>query len=235
MNEQPDRRRTLHRTALRVMLGSVVASALMGSYAVLSDEFGEIEAKLLLSTLAIFGASIIVLACGVAWERRRLGVVPPLGVGLGLVGLVLLLVAIWVEPETHDDTIWRGITTEIALAVAATHASLVGLFGVGRRYRVAPAAAYALNAALTAILVYAVWWDPRWDYVFDRLVGVLCVLVVAVTIAIPLLRRLEGAARVSGAEASARFCPGCGAALDATGAGECEVCGARFQVQLTTQ
>jgi hypothetical protein len=227
-------RRTLHRGALRVMLASVAASALMGSYAVLREDFGETEGKLLLSTLSVFGTSMIVLACGVAWERGRLGVVPPLGVALGLLGLVLLLFVIWAEPDTDSEVLGRGLLTEITLALAATHASLVGIFGVGRRYALAPIGAYALNALLTATSILWIWWEPDWDDAFGRWYGTLIVLLIAVTIAIPVLRRLEGS-EVAAARAGtlARFCPHCGAELEPEGASRCAACGAAFEVRVT--
>ena len=216
------------------MLASVAASALMGSYAVLSEDFGETEGKLLLSTLSVFGTSMIVLACGVAWERRRLGVVPPAGIALGLLGLVLLLVVIWVEPDTDSDLLGRGLLTEITLALAATHASLVGIFGLTRRYAAAPIAAYTLNALLAATSILWIWLEPDWDDAFGRWYGTLIVLLIAVTIAIPVLRRLQGAAGDEQREgAVARFCPVCGAALDPPGATECGSCGARFEVRIT--
>ena len=216
------------------MLASVAASALMGSYAVLSEDFGETEGKLLLSTLSVFGTSMIVLACGVAWERRRLGVVPPAGIALGLIGLVLLLVVIWAEPDTDSDLLGRALLTEITLALAATHASLVGIFGLKRRYAVAPIAAYALNALLAATSILWLWFEPDWDDAFGRRYGTLIVLLIAVTIAIPVLRRLQGAAADEEREgAVARFCPVCGAALDPPGATECATCGARFEVRVT--
>ena len=235
MNSSTAGRRTLHRGALRVMLASVAVSALMGCYAVLREDFGETEQKLLLSTLSVFGTSMITLACGVAWERGRLGVVPPLGIALGLLGLVLLLVVIWAEPDTDSDVVWRGLSTEITLALAATHASLVSIFGLRRRYQAVPLATYALNALLTAATLVGIWWEDVWDDGFSRAYGVLVVLVIAATIAIPVLRRLDGPELDAGrSEVLARFCPICGAGLDLPGGGACEVCGATFDVQVMT-
>ncbi len=216
------------------MLTSLGASALMGSYAVLSEQFGETEEKLLLSTLSVFGTSMIVPACGVAWERRRLGVVPPLGIALGLIGLVLLLVVIWSKPDTDSEILSRGLLTEITLALAATHASLVGIFGLGHRYALAAVAAYVLNALLTATTILWIWWEPDWPDAFGRWYGTLLVLLIATTIAIPLLRRLEGPTQgEAGQSTPARFCPGCGVALDPPGTDECAACGASFDVRLT--
>ena len=214
------------------MLASVGVSAVMGCYAVLREESGDTDTKLLLSALTVFGTSTITLACGVAWERDRLGPVPPLGIALGLIGFVLLLVAIWVEPES--ELLARGLATEISLALAATHASLIGIFGVGRRYVPLSTAAYLLIALLTAHTLGAIWSDTWTDgFWFWRLWGAGFVLLAAVSIMIPVLRRLEGAAGdEEWAGAPARFCPHCGAGLDPQGASICATCGARFEVRL---
>lgn len=207
----------------------------MGSYAVLREDFGETETRLLLSTLTVFGTSTITLACGLAWERRRLGLVPPLGIALGLVGLALVLALIWGDPDMDGPLLGRAVGTVVTLALAATHASLVGVVGTGGRGAPAAIAAYAFNATVTVMTIVAVWWDPPEADAYWRLYGSLFVLLAAVTIAIPVLRRLEGAtAEESHVEAPARFCPNCGAALDPPGEWACEVCGATFEVRLTT-
>ena len=217
------------------MLASVAASALMGSYAVLREDFGETETRLLLSTLTVFGASAITLACGLAWERGRLGVVPPLGVALGLVGLVLMLVLIWGDPDTDRPLLVKAVATEVTLALAATHASLVGVVGMGRRASPAVTAALGLNGVLTAMTIVPIWWESVGEAdAYWRVYGSLFVLLVAVTIAIPVLRRLQGATEDEEREGPvARFCPVCGAALDPPGAAECAACGARFEVRVT--
>lgn len=217
------------------MLASVVVSALMGCYAVLREDWGKTEERLLLSTLSVFGTSMITLACGVAWERGRLSVVPPLGIALGLLGLLLLLGVIWTEPDADSDLLWRGLATEITLALAATHASLISIFGLRRRYDAVPLVTYALNALLTAATLLLIWHERDWSDAFGRLYAALAVLVIAATIAIPVLRRLDGPApetRPGGT--GARFCPYCGVALDPPGLTRCEACGAVFEVRLTT-
>ena len=217
------------------MLASVAASALMGSYAVLREDFGETETRLLLSTLTVFGASAITLACGLAWERGRLGMVPPLGVALGLVGLVLVLVLIWGDPDTDSPLLVKAVATEVTLALAATHASLVGVVGMGRRASPAVTAALGLNGVITAMTIVPIWSESVGEAdAYWRVYGSLFVLLVAVTIAIPVLRRLQGATGDEERDGPvARFCPACGAMLDPPGAAECAACGALFEVRVT--
>ena len=124
------------------------------------------------------------------------------------------------------------------------HASLVSPFGLARRFRAAFAAAYGLNALLTALVVYAIWAEPD-EGGFWRFTGTVAILVAAATIAIPVLHRLgpaapsfqpaEAAAAAEAVEAAAalaaRYCPRCGAGLERPGAGRCERCGAGFAVR----
>ena len=233
-------RRTLQRGALRVLLASLAVSALMGCVALFRAEFGEIEGKLLLSVFTVFGASATTLACGLAWERGRLGVVPPLGIALCLFGFLLLLFGIWVEPDIEDDWLWRAFFTEMTLAFAATHASLVAVFGMGRRHQAVFATAYGLNVFAVLLTLAALWAEDGPGDEFWRVYGAVFVLLIAVTIAIPVLRRLAGAPADeapegpgNGASVEARFCPNCAARLDPPGADSCTACGASFEVRLT--
>ena len=231
----PDGRRRLQRGALYVALGSVALSAVMGALALLVGEFGETQTRLLVSALSVSGASAIAVACGFAWERGRLGAVPPAGIALGIAGFGLLIVWMWTEPE--GDAFLRAIGTLLAIAVAATHASVVSPFGLAPRFRGAFAAAYGLNVMLTALVVYAIWAEPD-DGGYWRLTGTMAILLTTATIAIPVLHRLGPAASpvealAGAATLQARYCPRCGTELERPAAGACARCGAGFAVRFT--
>ena len=219
-------RRILRVGALWALFASLAVSALMGIAAIGSNDPGDTEAKLLLTTFSFFGASAITLACGLAWERDRLGVVPVLGIASGLAGLVLVVASIWADFES--DTWWKAFASEITIALAATHASLVAVFSSEQRFRGGAYAAYVLASVAVALTLIGVWGsvgDPFW-----RLYGTVMVLLLALTIALPVLRRIAGpATQWDRQKAQARFCPGCGTALESPGAESCGACGARFQ------
>ncbi len=209
----------------------------MGCYVVIVGDFEETEARLLGTSLSVFGTSAIALVCAAAWERGRLGFVPPAGIAFVLVSFVLTLVAIWDGADLDNEPFWKSLSTVSTPAVAAAHASFVALFVLTARYRFVPVVAYAMNTMVTTLAVLAIWWqalsenDP-----LARLSGTLVVLLIATTIALPVLRRLEGAAADEESPAApARFCPNCGERLDPAGASSCPGCGATFQVELTTQ
>ncbi len=223
-----DGRRVLRRWALRVLLGSLAASAVMGVVAVAQDELGDTEGNLLLTALSVLGTSAIALSCGLAWERGKLWALPPAGIALGIAGFAFVLALIW-GGDPNDDRVWQAFGTEITLAVSATHASLVAVFAPRGRGRGAAWAAYALNVLVASGTLWAIWGPPDGDAFWRAYVGVL-VVGIAVTLAVPVLRRMEGAGAGAGEE-GARFCPRCGVRLEEAGAESCAGCGARFRVR----
>ena len=226
-------RRALRRASLRVLLASLAISALMGIAGVLGGDFGDTQAKLLFTAIGTFGVSAIVLSCGLAWERNHLGMVPPAGIVCGLVGFVVVVYAIWWQPDFDNDFWLKAYFTEIMVAVAATHASLVSVSGVLRRFRWAVYMAYGLNLLAIFLTLLAIWSEIGEDG-FWKFYGIVIVLLIAVTIAVPILRRLEDAPDDASPPKretlAARFCPSCGVRLRLLGDVSCTACGVQFQV-----
>jgi hypothetical protein len=78
----------------------------LGLFAVLvPGEFGELQAKVLGTSAAISGASIVLLAFVPAWERGLLWSLPIVGAALALAALVLGLTAMWgeIDSEVYGD------------------------------------------------------------------------------------------------------------------------------------
>ena len=236
MSEARGRRQTLRRWTLLVTLASLAVSAVIGCYVVIVGEFEETEARLLSTSLTVFGTSALALVCAAAWERGRLGFVPPAGIAFVLVAFAMTLVAIWEGADLENESYWKALGTISTPAVAAAHASFVAMFVLTARYRLAPVVAYAMNTMVTTLAVLAIWWEAVSDNEpLGRLSGTLVVLLIATTIALPVLRRLERPDDdAEPAEYWARFCPHCGEGLDPPGASDCPTCGASFQVELTT-
>jgi hypothetical protein len=216
------------------VLASVAASAVIGCYVVIAGEFEDTEARLLATSLSVFAASTVTLVCGAAWERARLGVVPALGIALAVISLVLALVLIWGGADAGDEWYWKVLSTISTPAVAAAHASFVAMFVLRGRFRLAPLAPYLMNTVVVTLALLATWWtDVADSEPLLRLYGTAFVLLIATTIALPILRRLEGRREdEERSPAPARFCPNCGERLDPAGATACPDCGAGFQVEL---
>jgi hypothetical protein len=211
--------------ALRVLIGSIAVSAVLGVWAILVGDFGEFEAKVLLTSLTVSGASILAMACGAAWERRSLVRAAAAGIGTAVVTGALILVGIW--GEVGDDEFWRTTAMFSIVACACAHASLLSLAVLESRFRWVQWAAFGLDAALAGSLILFVW-DAWTDESAERFIGVVSILLASATIAAPVLHRMSRLP-AAGVLADALFCPSCGNGLqDST---QCLACGARFRVE----
>jgi len=207
--------------ALRVLIVSVVLSAGFGVYALVAGDFGRTQGRILLSSLTVSAVSILSMACGVAWERRRLGAVPALGVLVAIAAGALLLLGIW--GEGRGSVFWKTTACVAIGAVAAAHASLMSLASLDARFAWAKPAAYALAVALAGALMTAICAEADDEQVW-RGIGVLSVLLSAMTITVPVLHRMSARAEET------LFCPGCAAPLKVAGE-PCGRCGARYSIE----
>ena len=216
----------MKRIALRTLIGSVAISALLGVAAILGGSgFGRLQAKVLFTALTVSGASILVMACGAAWERGILKPVPRTGAIAAIVTGALVTIGVWGEVEAEE--FWKLVGTVSLAAGALAHASLVALAELAPRFRWSRLAAYALAAILSVTLIVLIWAEGSDNENVFRFVAVASILLASATIAIPVFHRMSRLDSVD-AGTEARFCPKCGAALSVPT--ECGGCHARFRV-----
>jgi hypothetical protein len=219
------------RPLLFFVLGAIAVTAVLGLYAVLVPDFGDVQAKILGTSAAISISSILVLACVPAWERRLAGPLPLVGAGLTLVALALVVVGMW--DETDTSTYWKLFGTVLLLALWSVLTSLLALARLPARQRWTYFAAAGCSLALTIVGIVAVWGGAD-SSAGGRLAGALAVLSAAFILVVPVLARAgrgEVAAETHGSDGRG-FCPRCGARV-ADGAGPtitCGRCGARFRI-----
>jgi hypothetical protein len=214
------------RPLLAIVLGAIAVTAVLGLYAVVSSDFGDLQAKVLATSAAISVASILALACAPAWERGLLMPLPAVAAGLSLLALVLLVVGIWSEFEDHY---WSTFGTVLMLAVWGVLVSLLALARLAPRYRWTFFAAAGLTLLLTVLGIGALWGEGDYD-AYGRLAAAVAVLSAAFVLLVPVLSRASRSEpELAGAAA---FCPRCGRKLDTGQAeGPCPGCGARFRVR----
>lgn len=226
------RKRTQMSTlALRTLIGSITASALVGIYILLVGDFGDLEERVLVTALSVSALSILAMACGAAFERSRLGLLPPLGALVSVVSFTLFMINIW--SNSNWRPLWNMALSLALLACAAALTCLLSLATLARRFRWTRLLGLISAFLLAAMLVFLVWADVDSEMVW-RIVGVLAILVGAVTIGVPVLHRMSVSPARSDSlrqESSIRFCVACGSAL----AGDSEVvtcrqCGVHFRV-----
>lgn len=176
------------------MICSIALSALMGIWAILS---GDVEYRVLGTTLTIVGTSILGLACGAFLETPRsrkipLIIVPVLGVILSILSALITVWMIWTETSWTAEVIWKTLLVSSLFAFSLAHLSLLSIAQLSRRFRWATATAYVVILALASIISYILIFEPPSEgTIVLRLIGVLAVIDAAITVMIPIFHRLS--------------------------------------------
>lgn len=183
---------------LRLFIGSIVITALMGLYVIaLPSENWDFEFKVIVTTLTIAAASVCGLACGGCLSRgwRFL----PLA-GLILTGLTacLTLVGTWLHnwPFGGNWEFWERYWLATAVlgcyAVACAHLAMLFLTNLASAYRWAYLVAYFLIFGLATVIAAAIVNEDLVEHEsYWRLVGALSILVAAITLLMPVFHWLS--------------------------------------------
>ncbi|OFW53874.1 MAG: hypothetical protein A2V75_06870 [Actinobacteria bacterium RBG_16_70_17] len=215
------------RVARWIILTSVFLNALLGIWAV-AGSLGEVESRILFTSLLITACGAVAVACSTAIPERRLGpvAVPVAGIVIAAAGFSLIIASLWEDFRTA--TIWQAGTTMVVVAVGIAFAALLSGVSLSGRYRRLVPTAYALAGMAGAFLI-AVTWGFRAGEAW-RLLGIVGVLLLATTLAAPIAARLRPARE---APPPVRHCPYCGRTITETSrrAVSCPSCGRRFRVE----
>jgi hypothetical protein len=173
-------------------LASLVVSALIGIGIFILGDFGDIQVKLLFSTLIIGGFSLTGLASALRGGSWWLGILRPLGVAASLVALIVVLARVW-ELFDDDRITWRLIGTATVLAVTLAHLSLLGMMrprtNLVRLWRAGALTAAVSLATLIIVALFEFFGHGFREY-YVRLLGVVAILDVLGTIGLAPLSRL---------------------------------------------
>lgn len=219
----------LRSIALRSLIVSVLATALLGIVAVLTNRFDELTEKIVSTTLIISIASLATLTCAALIERRGANPVAHVGIVLSVLAGALFLIGMWGDVESRN--FWRVTASTTVLGIVSAHVSLLWLPRLVRRFEWVQWAALAVMYALGGIVVWMIVGEPGEETV-RRPLAVLGILAGALTILVPVLYKLGGPAGETVEAVAIRVtCPDCGAELEAsTGETECSTCGCRLSI-----
>lgn len=232
------------RLFLRFFIVSVLANAVLGIWALLSEDFGETQGDVLVSSFFVSAAMLSVLVNVPAIRRRALWPAPLIGAGAGASGFAYFIVLAWVEPS--DGPWGKLLLSFMVVAAAFTLASSLALITPPDRLRWMQPVGNTLIAALGITMLVGLWAEPDVDW-YGRLLGIEGVLVAAITLLIPVLSRFSSSRRQESSvedsppgPAAVRFCPSCGrpVAPGPLGTGRssaCEACGLTFGVRASPQ
>jgi hypothetical protein len=176
-----------------------------------------------------------ILVNGSPLEKRVIWPVPVLAAASAGLGFVLFIAAIWLEPDV--DNLMKLVLSALVVGGGGTLAGLLQLFPLRTVHELLRRANQAVIALLVFSTVTWIWLeiDQGW---FARYVGVLSVLVAAMTLALPALSKfLPPETTPSTGHAAVRFCPSCGQPLardrdDVQAQTECKQCGVHFVVSV---
>ncbi len=181
----------LKKIFLYLLIASVAFSALMGIGVILFGNFGQTESRILLTTLIITVTSVLGLACGAFLETGRGKTLPVTVIALAILAAILWIIFIWATPG-YENTFVRIAFSATLLAAACSHISLLSIARLDRRFIWSRYAAHFAVWILTAILLWIIWVDLKDNpEAFTRVIGVLSIVVAALTIITPVFHKLS--------------------------------------------
>jgi hypothetical protein len=187
----------LKKIFLYLLICSIALSALMGIWAILSGEFGELQGKVLGTTMTVVGTSILGLACGAFLESPRargtaLFIVPLAGIVLAVLCALITMWAIWGEISWTYKTVYKTLFVSLMFSFSLAQLSLLSLARLAKRFRWAIVTAYVVILALASIISFIIIFEPDSDdKIVTRVLGVLAVVDAAVTVMMPIFHRLS--------------------------------------------
>jgi hypothetical protein len=182
---------SLKRAFLYALIGSVSISALIGIGVLLFGNFGNVEVRILMTTLTVTVTSILGLACGAYFESGRGRELPLAGVVLAVAAAMMTLLIVWNVGDKSEAFI-KSTATVTLLALSCSHLSLLSLARLDKRFAWSRTAAFGLVAVLDAILLWLMWFEPEGDSeIVPRTLGVLSILIAAVTVVTPVFHKLS--------------------------------------------
>jgi len=203
----------LRRAAIIVVIASLVVAALLGIIAIVGGNFGELQGRILMTTLAI-GAFGMTILCHLAIVARAARVVGYIGIAASLLAMLPALVLIWTDWGfgSQVDGWWKmlWIFTVLALSLAQANLLLLLVTRPQQAVRVVLWITLGMVALLAVLIILPIVTDgqiPGGNEDYWRVVAVVAILDVLGTITSPVvgavLRSKGGSpAPASGGDAS---------------------------------
>ena len=185
------------RTFLYLLIASVALSAVIGIVVLIIGNFGEFETKVLLTTLTVTITSILGLACGAYLETGRGRIIPIAGIVVAVVSCAMWIFLVW-HGTVHEDFYAQILMSLTLFSATCAHISLLSLATLDHRFIWSRYAFIVADSVLTAYLLFLIWNDKWIDNdITPRVIGVLSILVAALTLVTPIFHKLSSAASPS--------------------------------------
>ena len=123
-----------------------------------------------------------------ARDRNKLGPIPAMGIVLCVIGFALLIILVW--SGFGNEILVKSAFSVLVLATSSGYASMVGLAIVHLQHQIVVRSGYSFVTVLSALIIIMIWGEPDGDLV-PRMIGVVSILLAAVTVSIPVLHRIN--------------------------------------------
>lgn len=184
-------RMNIRKLFLYVLIVSVAVSALIGIGVIIFGNFGELETRTLATTTVITITSILGLACGAYFESGKGRTLPIVGIVSAIISCILWIISIWAR-EQENSLFFKSLASATLMAASCAHLSLLSLARLDRKFIWAKYAAHGTVWTLLAILITVIWFEIEVeDNVIARTLGVLGIIIGALTILTPVLHKLS--------------------------------------------
>ena len=176
---------------LYLLIVSVAVSALIGVVVMIFGNFGDLEERILLTTLTVTVTSILGLACGACIDAGRGTILPVTGIVFAIISAALWIVMIWATTKGHE-VFAHTVMTATLLAASCSLISLLSLATLDRRFLWSRWAAHLSVWSLSVLILWVIWWhiDPS-DSWIARTMGVLSIIIGALTVVTPVFHKLS--------------------------------------------
>lgn len=178
----------IRKLLLRFFIGFLVLTALIAIVVVFSNEFGDLQQRILATTFTISIGSICSMSCAAFIERKKM-------VELGLTGLItsaitviLLILLIWASLE---DEFWiKLIGSLITASFAFAHAFLLALPELEKQHKWVQAVTAGSIFILAVQIIVAIWMELE-NVTYFRIMAAVGILVGLETLTIPILLKMK--------------------------------------------
>jgi hypothetical protein len=178
------------RIFLLALITALILSALVGIYIFLVGDFGELENKILATTVSLAVFSLLGLSSALVHDHNNLSSFSILGMSFSLFGFITSLEIIWqIIPFSKEAELFMILTI---LSFSFAHISLLMLLKI--KYPVVKYSLYSTIAFIVIValmLAYVVIAHPDTEGIFFRLLGVFAILDVLGSIVTPLIHIIK--------------------------------------------
>lgn len=222
------------RSLLFAFIGSILLCGLVGIYCLLLGRWGGFEGRIMGTTASVGAAAILGLVSVIPWEQRRWHPIGPFASWAVLIALGLVVLAIWFEPP--DETFLKIMFSCCIFAVALPHIGLMSLARLRKQYERVRLVTAVVIAALAVQIILSIWAEVD-EEAWYRAMGILGIVVVCGTIAVPVLHRVSGISAREAIETVELMltltCPRCAVSQTLpVGRSACSSCGLKFVIEI---